>query len=116
RSPDYNSTELNHSQSSTIQQENRPLESLRSVFIRKQLSDKGFYEGAFNLYSAAYDSEVSKTVSSNIGVWCNWCKQKNQDPTSYDLGHRPPADPKICDIPKLRNSETPNIESNPIFP
>ncbi|CAG8767933.1 15642_t:CDS:2, partial [Dentiscutata erythropus] len=52
-----------------LSSENRSLESLCSIFIRKQLSNKGLQKGAINLYSAAYNLEASKMVSSNIRVW-----------------------------------------------
>ncbi|CAG8477778.1 6001_t:CDS:2, partial [Dentiscutata erythropus] len=68
RSPSYNFTKLNYSQLSEIEQEDRTLESLYSVFIRKHLSNKSLQEGDINLFSAAYDPKASKTVSSNIRV------------------------------------------------
>ncbi|CAG8717228.1 16149_t:CDS:2, partial [Dentiscutata erythropus] len=57
----YNFTELNYSQSSEIEQKNRTLESLHSVFIRKRLSNKGLQEEDINLFSVAYNLKASKT-------------------------------------------------------
>ncbi|CAG8760523.1 15215_t:CDS:2, partial [Dentiscutata heterogama] len=61
------------------------MESLCSTCLRESLQEQGYSEQVFKLASKALDSIASSTVSFNIRIWQNWCKEKSLNPISCEI-------------------------------
>ncbi|CAG8679794.1 2612_t:CDS:2, partial [Dentiscutata heterogama] len=61
------------------------MESLHSTCLRESLQEQGYSEQVFELASKALDPIASSTVSSNIRIWQNWCKEKSLNPISCGI-------------------------------
>ena len=61
------------------------METSRMQYFRSRYQDKGFSQKTIDLLSPAVDNRSSRTVSSAIRIWENWCSSQQINPVTCDL-------------------------------
>jgi hypothetical protein len=54
-------------------------------YFRARYETRGFSKKSVNLLAASMDNNASKSVSSSIRAWHDWCESRQVSPTSCSI-------------------------------